>query len=231
MASKVHASTPSSVTTLNVRVFVQHDQATNHNANQHFLCAACEGPQPRHIAVTKGAGVPKGGMFLRFRPKWYVVFFPFFDSSSSIIVFVADTHFCRSATSTKHTVRRQICCLSRASGVIVVVSGPSMVSVVFRLVRSWVLCNSGFWLRLFVARFLGWLTLVEVFAVVTTLECLAFCRTLWPVRTFGRRQVVSSRLRLQAAAASCAHVSCAGVREPVAWVKMQLTRNRHSLMF
>ena len=36
-----------------------------------------------------------------------------------------------------YNVRRQKCCLSRASGVIVVASGPSMVSVVFRLVRSW----------------------------------------------------------------------------------------------
>ena len=50
-------------------------------------------------------------------------------------------------------VRCQMCCLSRASGVIVVVSGPSVVSVVFRLVRSWLFRNSGSWLRLFVARF------------------------------------------------------------------------------
>ena len=34
-----------------------------------------------------------------------------------------------------------------------VVSGASMVSMVFRLVRSWLFCSSFFWLRLFVARF------------------------------------------------------------------------------
>ena len=37
-----------------------------------------------------------------------------------------------------------------------------MVSVVFGLLRSWLFCSSGFWWRLFVARF--WL--VEVFATV-----------------------------------------------------------------
>ena len=41
-------------------------------------------------------------------------------------------------------VRRQKCCLSRASGVTVVVSEPSMVSVEFRLGRSWLFRSSGF---------------------------------------------------------------------------------------
>ena len=41
-------------------------------------------------------------------------------------------------------VRRQKCCLSRASGVTVVVSEPSMVSVEFRLGRSWLFSSSGF---------------------------------------------------------------------------------------
>ena len=63
-----------------------------------------------------------------------------------------------------------MCCLSRASGVIVVVSGRSMVSVVFRLVRSWLICNSGFWLRLFVARF--WLADV---AVPLGVSCFLSC--------------------------------------------------------
>ena len=48
-----------------------------------------------------------------------------------------------------------------------------MVSVVFRLVRSWLFCNSGFWLRLFVARF--WLADVGCgVRCSSTLECLAF---------------------------------------------------------
>ena len=67
------------------------------------------------------------------------------------------------------TVCRQVCCLPRANGVIVVVSGPFMVSVVFRLVRPWLFCNTGFCLHLFVARF--WLA--EVFAAVS---CFLSCR-------------------------------------------------------
>ena len=53
----------------------------------------------------------------------------------------------------EYTVWRQKCCLSRANGVIAVVSGPSMVSVVFRLVRSWFLQQWLLVARLFVARF------------------------------------------------------------------------------
>ena len=75
----------------------------------------------------------------------------------------------------EHTVRRQTCGLSRASGVIAVVSGPSIVSVVFRLVRPWLVCSSGCWLRLFVARF--WQTLVEMFAELPLkVSCFLSCR-------------------------------------------------------
>ena len=42
---------------------------------------------------------------------------------------------------------RQLCCLSRASGVIVVVPGPSIVSRAFRSLRSWLFCSSCGWLR------------------------------------------------------------------------------------
>ena len=81
-------------------------------------------------------------------PKWYVsVFRPksgmlwlcvlnFFTGVSSIIAFVATKQCCRSAIRTNTPVQRQICCLSHARGVTVVVSGPSVVSVEFRLVRS-----------------------------------------------------------------------------------------------
>ena len=69
------------------------------------------------------------------------------------------------------TVPCQICGLSRASGVVVVVSGPSAVPVVFRLVRSWLLCNSGFW-----SHVSGWLTSVEVFAAVPLgVSCFLSC--------------------------------------------------------
>ena len=64
------------------------------------------------------------------RGKGHVVFCFFCKFTSNHCV-------CRNPTTLQigntheHTVRCQICCLSRASGVIAVVSGPSMVSVVF----------------------------------------------------------------------------------------------------
>ena len=73
--------------------------------------------------------------------------------------FINNHCVCRNPTTLQigntheHTVRRQTCCLSRACGVFVVVSGPSTASMVFRLVRSWLFCSSGFWWRLFVACF------------------------------------------------------------------------------
>ena len=54
----------------------------------------------------------------------------------------------------EYTVRRQICCLSRARAVnLCRFWALHGLTVVFRLVRSWLFCNRGFWLRLFVARF------------------------------------------------------------------------------
>ena len=78
------------------------------------------------------------------------------------------------------------------SGVIVVISGPSRVSM-FRLVRSWLFCSSGFWLRLFLSHVSGWLKLVEVFAAVPLgVSCSLSCRVIL-CGPSGRRQVVSSR--------------------------------------
>ena len=66
-----------------------------------------------------------------------------------------------------YIVRRQICCWSRASGVV-----PSTVSVVFRLVRSWAVafgCVS-------LSRVSDWLRLVELFAVVPLgVSCFLSC--------------------------------------------------------
>ena len=147
--------------------------------------------------------------------KWYVVvIFHFYGRSSSINAFGHTT--LQSGNTYEPTVRRQTCCLSRASGVIVVVSGRSIVSVVFRLVRSWLFCSCSFWLRVFVARF--WL--VEV----------AFCRVgsgeRWSACRMFRRDI-----RLHAAAASGAHGLCSGGQELVAWVQMPLSGNRHCLVF
>ena len=111
---------------------------------------------------------------------------------------------------------------------IIVVSGPSMMSVVFRLVRSWLFCNSGFW-----SHVSGWVRLVGVFAVVPLgVSCSLPC---WVGGYFAARhvrtfEVVSSRH----SAAGGHRVMRARLvfwgREPVAWVQMQLTRNRHFLV-
>ena len=94
--------------------------------------------------LLEALGVLRSGMLVFWTKKRYVVFF---------CQFICNHCVCRNLTAHEYTVRCQICCLSRASGVIVIVSGPSMVSVVFRKVRSWLFCNSAFWLRLFVTRF------------------------------------------------------------------------------
>ena len=118
-------------------------------------------------------------------------------------LFIINHCVCRNQTTLQigntheYTVQRQICCLSRTSCVRVVVSGPSMVSVVFRLVRSWLFCNSGFWLRVCLPHVSGCLRLVEVFAAIPFgVSCFLSCgvgETLCPVGTLVRRQVVSSR--------------------------------------
>ena len=146
--------------------------------------------------------------------------FRFFLSKSGMLCFcqfISNHCVCRNPTTLQigntheYTVRRQICCLSRASVVIVVVSGPSTVSVVFRLVRSWLFCNSGFWLRLFVARF--WL--VDVGSTWTILPSVVLGRGILggPLERWGAGRLFHRGIRLQAAAASCTHASCSGRSE------------------
>ena len=102
------------------------------------------------LLLLKALGVLRSGVFLFGTKKGYGLFFCQFISNHCVCLNLTTLQI---GTTHEHTVRCQICCLSRASGVIVVVSGPSLVSVVFRLVRSWLFCNSGFWLRLFVTLF------------------------------------------------------------------------------
>ena len=125
-------------------------------------------------------------------------------------------------------MRRQICYLSRASGVTVVVSGPPWC----QWCSDWCAlgCSAAvaFGLRLFVARF--WLAEVgEVFAAVRVLLSVVLGRGILcvPLERWGAGRWFHQGIQLQAAAASRAHVSCSGGREPVASVQMQLTRNRH----
>ena len=76
----------------------------------------------------------------------------------------------QSGNTHEYTVRRQIRCLSRASGAMVVVSGPSMVSVGFRVVRSASDCVC-------LSHVSGWLGLIEVFATVPLgASCFLSCR-------------------------------------------------------
>ena len=111
-----------------------------------------------------------------FRPKkWNVVVLHF-------CWFIINHSVCRKRTTLQigntheYTVRRQICCLSRASSVIVVVSGPSMVSVVFRPVRSWCSAAVAFGC-VCLSHVYGWLTSVEVFAAVPlVVSCFQSCR-------------------------------------------------------
>ena len=159
--------------------------------------------------------------------KWYVVFF-IFAGSSSIIAFVADTKLCKSAirTNTLCGVKYVAC----------------HVQVALLPWSQW--CSD--WCALScsaavafgcvcLSHVSGWVTLIAVFAVVTTwsvlLSVVSGGRILrGPLKSWGAGRLFHG-IRLQAAAASCAHVSCSGGREQVAWVQMQSTRNRHFLVF
>ena len=100
------------------------------------------------------------------------------------------------------TMWRRICCLSHANGVIVVVSGPFLVSAVA--------------LVAFVCR-----TSVS-FSVVSGRVILC-----GPLESWSADRSFYRGIRLQAAAASCAHGSCSEGREPVARVQMPLIGNWH----
>ena len=111
-------------------------------------------PLTASVEALNASGCPRAVCFGLFHQKMVLCGFSFVFCK-----FVINHCVCRNQTTLQigntheHTVWRRICCLSRGSGVIVVVSGPSVVSMVLRLVRSWLLCSSGFWLCLFVARF------------------------------------------------------------------------------
>ena len=47
-----------------------------------------------------------------------------------------------------------------------------------------------------------------------------------PLECRGAGKLFHLGIRLQTAAASCAHVSCSGGWEPVAWVQLHLRRHR-----
>ena len=102
---------------------------------------------PNNRSIVKApsgvVGVPKKGVCFGVRPHcgMLCLFLIFCEFNINHCV----CRRTRNLADRQHTVRRETCCLSRASGVVVVVSGPSMVSVVFRLVRSWSFCcSSGF---------------------------------------------------------------------------------------
>ena len=101
------------------------------------------------------------------------------------------------ATTHAYTVRCQIRCLSRAKDVIVVVTGPSVGSVVFPIGALLIVLHQLLLVASVRRTFLVGRCRLRC-SLQFRLECLAFCRvgsedTLWLVRTLGRKQVVSSR--------------------------------------
>ena len=127
----------------------------------------------------------KSGMFRFFRPKSGI-----FASSSSIIAFVGETQLCSSAirSNTPCGVRYVV-----QVALLLSCLGPPWFSE-----RCALGCSAAvaFGCVCF-SHVSGWLTSVEVLAVVPLgVSCFLWCLvgdTLWPVRTMGRRQVVSSR--------------------------------------
>ena len=157
--------------------------------------------------------MPRSGMFRFFffflTKEWYVVFSA---SSSSIVAFVADTQLCRSAPRTYTPCGvRYVACRARVA---------LLWSFLGPLWSQWCYdwCALGFSATVAFGcvcshHVSDWLTSAEVFAVVPLgVSCFLSC---WVGRYCAARQ----------------SVSCSGGREPVAWVQMQLTRNRHCWLF
>ena len=152
----------------------------------------------------------------------------------------------------RHTVESLSCCARYVASHVQValwlsVSGPSMVSVAFRLVRSWLFCSGGIWLRLFVARFqldeVGWSARCS-----STRSVLLSVVSVWgilcgPLQHGRAGKLLRRGIRLTAGAASCAfeykrpwrHARTSSVPEvgsPMAWVlQMQFPRHRNFLVF
>ena len=166
------------------------------------------------IAVTGGR--PKVVLFgFDDQKKWYVVFF--------FCWFIVNHGVCRRHTTlqigTTHedTVRCQICCLSRASGLVVVGSGPSMHGL------------SGVPIGELLVVLQQWLLVASVRSTFLVgcgrLRCSLQCHLKCLASKLFHRNIQRTT------AASYAHVSCSGGREPVAWVQMQFQGNRHFLVF
>ena len=89
--------------------------------------------------------------FFRHQYGMLCFFFILFASSSSIIAFVADTQLCTSAIRTNTPCgARYVACHAQVE-LLLSFLGPPWSQ--WCSVRSWLFCNNGFWLRLFVARF------------------------------------------------------------------------------
>ena len=159
----------------------------------------------------------------------------FFDCPSSIIAFVADTQLCRSATRTNTPCGvRYVACHVQVALLWSFLGPPWS-----QWCSDWCAlgCSAAvaFGCVCF-SHVSGWLTLIEVFAVVppwsVLLSVVSGRVTLCgPLERWGAGSLFHRGIRLQAAAASCAHVSCSGGREPVAWVQMQLTGTQHCVVF
>ena len=159
--------------------------------------------------------------------KWHVVFVVFVSSSSSI-AFVAATPRCRSAIRTNTSCGAgsvachvQVACLLSFLGAPWSQWCPDWCALgCSAAVAFGCVCSS---------HTSGWLRFFEVFAVVPLgVSCFLSYRVVG--HFLARENVGAGRLfhrgiRLHAAAASCAHVSSSGGREPVAWVQNAVDRD------
>ena len=92
--------------------------------------------------------VPRSGRLWFFDEQVGMLCF-LFANSSVIIAFVATRQHARIHRAVSDMLLHHVQVVLLLS----FLGPPCMVSVVFRLVRSWLCCNKGFWLRLFIARF------------------------------------------------------------------------------
>ena len=158
-------------------------------------------------------------------PQWYVSFFStlkvkgcvfFFARSSSIIVFVADTQLCRMAIRTNTPCGvRYVACHAQAAlllsflglhGLCVVPIGALLVVLQQWLFGCVCLCST-------------WSVLLSAVSGPGIL-----CG---PLERRGADTLIHGGIRPRTAVASCAHGSCSGGREQVAWVHMLSSRKRH----
>ena len=187
--------------------------------SQHFPTCLARTVKTLHgveLLLLGAPGCPNVVCFSFSNIKWYVVGFGF-----SLLLPVH--HESLRLSQPNNITERQYARIHRAASDMLLVTCKwrygcrfwlSVVSVVFRVVRSAFDCVC-------VSHVSGWLRLIEVFAKVPLgVSCFLSCRVrvilCGPLERWGPGRLFHRGNRLQAAVASCAHLSCSGGREPVA---------------